>query len=290
MIIQRVLKSIWKEFVYGAHLVALTGPAVIVTIIILLEEKNNWELPLIAYLLVFLNYRYNYYKGIKTDSLTNPARADYLGKCIECSQGLIWAAFLVLLFVLFFFVDLKVVLFTIFLIIMGLCYTNLFKELTNKIMGLKNFYISISWALFVALVGFYYSDFCWSLLIVFLFIFLKGMLNTIFLDIKDIESDKREGLKTVPVVLGKERTLKSLHVLNFLSLLPIIIGVYFVFLPTIALILLIFYFYDFYYFKLVSSQNINIQKFSYISYIAADGEFLLWPIALFLAKAILLIF
>lgn len=281
------LGILYREFIYGGHFVALTAPAVIVTIIILMEEKIIWELPFIGYLLVFLNYRYNYQEGIKADSLTNPIRTSYLEKGKKYSQGLILIASLLLLAIVFYFINMQTALFSIFLATMGFFYTYKFRLFTKKIVGFKNFYTAAAWASLAILVGFYYSSFNWGLLILFLFIFFKGIFNTIFFDIKDIDSDKNNGLKTIPTIIGKKGTLKLLYILNFLSLLPIIIGVYFSFLPTIALILLLFYFYDLYYLKLINGSDINTQNFSYI---IADVEFLLWPLVLLISKATISIF
>ena len=57
----------------------------------------------------------------------------------------------------------------------------------------------------------------------FLFIFLRGIINVTFFDIKDIESDGARGLKTLPVMLGRERTLKFLHWLNIFAFIPLFI-------------------------------------------------------------------
>lgn len=284
MKIKHFLNISWKEFVYGGHLVSLTAFTVILTIVILLEKKISWPLLLIGYLLVFINYRYNYHKGRQKDYLTNPERANYLKKYAKLSQILIVFSFLFLIFFLTPFLNSKTVLFVLFLLVIGLCYTLWIKEFTKKFIGLKNIYISLSWALFAVLTGAYYSNFSLALLLIFIFIFLKGILNTIFFDIKDIESDKKEGLKTLPVVLGKGKTIKFLHIFNFFSFLPLIMGVCLNLLPGFSLIMLVFFFFVLYYLEKAKDKNINIQK---LSYLVADGEFLLWPIVLILGKSIL---
>ena len=281
------LSIIYQEFVYGGHYQGLAVFGIFLTVIILLEKEINWELPIIGYLLTFFNYRFNYYRGIKEDTLTNLERVEYLKKNIKYSRLLLLFSFILIFWLIFYYTEIKIAVIAIFLLIIGACYTLWFKNWTQKIKGFKNLYISISIALFTIIVGAYYSLFTWGLLFIAIFIFLRMFLNTIFFDIKDIASDEKEGLKTFPVAFGKAKTLHFLHILNLLSFLPIVIGVYLGFLPSIALILLLFYFYNFYYLKLISNPDINTQNFAYV---IADAEFLLWFVVLFITKAILLIF
>jgi 4-hydroxybenzoate polyprenyltransferase len=110
------------------------------------------------------------------------------------------------------------------------------------------------------------------------------MINVTFFDIKDIEGDREQGLKTLPVMLGKERTLKYLHMLNALAFIPLFIGVYMKVIPVYALSLTVFFFYDLYYLKkaeIVSNKNLRM-----ISYTMADAEFILWPVLLVIASAL----
>ncbi len=55
---------------------------------------------------------------------------------------------------------------------------------------------------------------------------MKGMINAIFFDLKDSLTDSKEGLKTLPVILGNKNAIKLLHVLNFAAFIPLIIGSY----------------------------------------------------------------
>lgn len=57
-------------------------------------------------------------------------------------------------------------------------------------------------------------------LVIGLFVFttLQVTAGSIIRDIPDVESDRRDGVKTLPVVLGFQQTMLALHVLNILSL------------------------------------------------------------------------
>jgi len=281
------LNIIYQEFIYGGHYIALGVPAIIFTTIILLNQFFSWVLIIIGYLLTFISYRYNYYKELTRDLLTNPGRTRYIIKSLNFSQILSIIYFFILLIILIFFTDAIIILFSLFFLIIGILYTNLFKAVTKKILAFKNLYIGISWALIIYLVAFYYSIFNWAIFFIFLFVFFRLFLNTVFFDIKDIKTDIKDNIKTIPVVFGKEKSLKFLHILNLLSFVPIVIGVYLGFLAKIALILLVFYLYSCYYLEKAKNKKSDIQK---LSYIITDGEYFLWPIILLFGKAILINF
>jgi len=124
-----------------------------------------------------------------------------------------------------------------------------------------------------------------SFLIIFLFINLKGMVNAIFFDLKDHLTDSREGLKTLPVVMGKENSIKLLHFLNFAAFFPLIIGVYLGILPVISLSLIIFFFYSFYYLK-KAQESIDDEIWVTLGSIA-DFEFIFWPAILLVCTLVL---
>ena len=124
------------------------------------------------------------------------------------------------------------------------------------------------------------------MLLMFFFIFLRGIINVTFFDIKDMESDGAQGLKTLPVILGKRSTLKFLHGLNLFSFLPLLAGVYIGIIPPFALSLFAFYFYDDYY--LDKAEVVNNKGLRMISYTLADAEFILWPLVLLVGRALFL--
>jgi len=135
---------------------------------------------------------------------------------------------------------------------------------------LFNFHYSVTWGIFSVLI--------------FLFIFLRGIINVTFFDIKDVESDRARGLKTLPLLLGREATFKFLNALNIFSFIPLVIGVYFGIIPAFGLSLLVFYLYDFYYLR--KARNVSDKSLRMISYTLADAEFILWPIVLLIGRAV----
>jgi len=106
-----------------------------------------------------------------------------------------------------------------------------------------------------------------------------------FFDIKDIESDGARGLKTLPVLLGREKTYKFLNALNIFSFIPLVAGVYLGIIPVFGLSLLGFYFYDLYYLR--KAKFADGQSLRKISYTLADAEFILWPLVLLLGRTLI---
>ncbi|UTB33550.1 MAG: UbiA family prenyltransferase [Methanobacterium sp. ERen5] len=135
---------------------------------------------------------------------------------------------------------------------------------------------SLGGTMFVSL--FFSIPFSVPFLVVFIFINLKGMINAIFFDLKDYISDSKEGLKTLPVMLGKRNAINCLHILNVLAVIPLVFGVYYGIIPIISLSLIIFFFYSFYYLR--TAQNTENDKVWVKLGSIADFEFMFWPVIL----------
>ncbi|MCE5215337.1 MAG: UbiA family prenyltransferase, partial [Methanobacterium sp.] len=116
-------------------------------------------------------------------------------------------------------------------------------------------------------------------LLIFVFFYLKMLPNTIFFDMKDIKSDAKDKLKTVPVILGNIKTLKLMYLLNIAAFIPLLIGVWFKIFPLYAVLLVIFLLYSFYYLNM--SFKLPDKEIKHRFFILADIEFILWPLILF---------
>lgn len=284
---QRLLSHVKDEFIYGGYLTSLGCPAFVLSVSLLLGLAVDWPVLLIAYLVPLVVYSYNYYEELEKDLATNPERTSYLIKKVKLYPILfgIYMSLLILLLLLY-----ANYVFTIFILILlscGILYTIVFKDLTKQVPGFKGVYIAAVWALAGAfLFNFHYSV-TWGVfsVLMFLFIFLRGIINVTFFDIKDVESDRARGLKTLPVLLGRDTTLKFLNVLNIFSFIPLILGVYFGIIPAFGLALLVFYLYDFYYLR--KARSVNDKSLRMISYTLADAEFIIWPVVLLLARSFL---
>lgn len=141
----------------------------------------------------------------------------------------------------------------------------------------KNISISASWALEASLLPFIFSPNLLLFICVFSFIFLKGMINTILFDMRDIKGDMVANILTVPVKIGKKKTFFLLLALN--SLLFIWLAV---FLPVIEpylfiLLLCIFYGYAYIiYFYIIENPPRQIYS------LLVDDEWLIWMFLFFI--------
>ena len=284
--IRELLRSVWNEFIYGGHLLSLGAAGIVWSVVIILEESANWQILVIAYLISQIIYNYDHSKKGKKDLRTNPERTKHLQKTEK------WFLFIFLFYLLLcfsllvMFANLSTFLFALFLMITGVFYTDFFKKITGKMFGFKNFYVALLWAAGSLLPLFYYSyNFNWLFVLFFFYIFLRSYLNAVFFDIKDMEDDKTERLKTLPIIFGKEATLRCLYLVNLFSFLPLFVAVYLEIFPVFALFLTLFFFHSFYYLK--KARNADLKKIRHTSYIMVDGEDILSPLVLIAGKLLL---
>lgn len=276
-----------NEFIFGGYLTSLGCPAFVLSVSLLLNTDIDWPILLISYLIPLIVYSYNYYEELEKDMATNPERASHLSKKVKLYPVLFGLYMSLLLLLLLLFANYVFTIFVLILLSCGILYTIVFKDLTKQIPGFKGVYIAAVWALAGAFLFNFHYSIRWGIfsVLIFLFIFLRGIINVTFFDIKDIESDMARGLKTLPVLLGRETTLRFLNALNVFSFIPLLIGVYLGIIPEFGLSLLIFYFYDLYYLR--KARIVNEKSLRMISYTLADAEFIIWPLVLLIARALL---
>lgn len=287
MKIKKILKTIWNEFIYGGHLQSLGSSSIIFLSANLLKINITWDILLISYLISYAIYLFNRFKEIEIDYLTNPQRTNYLKTYIYHTPIIISFVIFVIIGALIYFSNFWALIFGLFLILFGFFYTIFFKKLTKRIILFKNFYVSIAFSLMIPFLIIYYlypltNILIISSLILIIFVYCKAFMMQILLDVKDIESDKKEGLLTFPVVFGKEKTLNILKIISILSTAPILLiySLYFNIFPISILILLLTIPFNFYCFKLARQKN-------YFGYILGSGEFLFWSVLILISKFVL---
>jgi 4-hydroxybenzoate polyprenyltransferase len=232
-------------------------------------------------------YSYDYYKDMDKDKDTNIERAAHFNKKSQIYPYLMISYVIALTTLLIVFTNIMMISYILILITVGVLYTLGSKKLTQKIPAFKNIYTTLTWTLAGTFtIAFYYSiQINLTYILIFIFLFLKFLPNTIFFDLKDIKSDQREGLKTLPVILGKQKTLKILDILNLIAFIPLFIGIYLKLIPLFAASLIIFYFYSKYY--LNKTNTIDNKELRMIGNTLADAEFIAWwPIVLLIGQLI----
>ena len=278
----RHFNMIFKEIVHGGYLTALGAPALVLSTSIIINSGINIPLLIISYLIPLIIYSYDYMSDLDKDHETNSDRYKHLQKKKKYYPIILVFYVLLLIVLLIIFTNFKLIIFIILMMLGGVFYATAFKGLTKKIPIFKNIYTVLTWSMggtfFVPL---HYSlAFSFPILIVFIFIYMKGMINAIFFDLKDHLTDSKEGLKTLPVIIGKDKAIKLLHLLNIAAFFPLIIGVYLKIIPIFTISLIVFYFYSLYY--LIKAKKSYDDKLWVKLGSIADFEFMFWPAILIL--------
>lgn len=151
------------------------------------------------------------------------------------------------------------------------------------------------WPLFKAV----YTSACWGGLVgfgmvyfgvahvaigawLFLFTFLRMIVNSVACDFKDAERDRHRGVLTVPVVFGKDRTLKLLHAVNVAAALLIVLVILLGVAPPAYLWLVLSALWPYAYLRFIRHGGADLR---WLSATVVDVEFLLWIPLLLLATA-----
>ncbi len=288
----RVVSVSWKfigilqnEFIYGGYLTSLGSPALVVCTAMMLNALPGMPLLAVAYLIPLVVYSFNIYIEHEKDRAANPERS-WLAARKARVYPLMIMLFALLMGAALLHTSLSLALFTSALVLAGILYTLVFKGLTKKIPGFKSAYTSLIWACDGAFFLAFYDPAYASPACAFIFVFIlvKSLINTAFFDIKDVETDKAEGLKTVPAVLGKDKALRLLRVLNPIAFVPLPAGVLSGALPAFSLSLLALLPYTHWYLKKAEgSGSVEIRR---MSYTMAEAEVILWPVLLAAGRAL----
>ena len=276
--ISDVKRFLISEFMYGGHILALGSSLVAISSMILFNVAIRWEFLPIIYLMTLCIYNFDHYKELEIDSLSNSGRVNHLSKYKKILPVLIPCYGLVSVILLLVFGNFESIIFGLVFLTMGLVYSYKVKEFTGKILAFKNIYTALAVALSILFTSLYCGyELNWLFFIVFIFLFLRFLINTSFCDIKDMETDKKHGLLTLPLYFGKRKFLIVLHLINFLSFIILLSAIFVGIIPLSGAFLLIVNLYCFYYIEKSKNPKTNI---SALSDIMVDGEFIFWPILL----------
>jgi 4-hydroxybenzoate polyprenyltransferase len=164
---------------------------------------------------------------------------------------------------------------------LGILYNLSLKSLTRYFLGFKSIFVALVFPL-VLLYPLQFSSPRSSVPIIFLlycFLSIRFFLNTVFCDIKDVKEDRASQLKTYANTLSPKSFRIFWHVINILSITPLIFGSAFSIFPKSSLALLLVVPYSFIYWW-ISKFNMKV------SIILADGEPYLWALLLIIGGII----
>lgn len=280
-----------KEVVYGGHLLAIGTASIAGASALLLGDSPTIPLLLMAYLFSFGAYMLNRGSEVSQDSISNPLRTGHLQSRSKYLLLISGASFGVG-YVIAFFANL--IFFAVLLVPLALAI--LYSAGSKKLFGsigtsrlkekllVKNIAISFGWSLIPILVGLYYGNISLVLLCFAPFVFLRLMSNTIFFDLRDLDADRRFGVKTIPVVYGATLSNSIMNLMDALSAAYIVSLFALGYLPLYTLSLLLLPLYSFAYRLLPRYTSINL---NIVCDLIADGEYLLWGPLLLAGKMIL---
>ena len=283
---KKILKIFWQEFLFGGHLQCLGVVSIAYLSSLFFKIKTDLLFFLSVYLIFYSIYLNDRLSTLKIDEKTNFERSIYLKTHLWLFSKLRILSIFLILALLFLTQNLKFSIFGLILLFLGWLYPIYFKNLSKKIIAFKNFYVAGFFSV-IALMPIIYSpssfqfSFLFPLTLFALFVFLKTFLMQVFLDLKDLQIDQVFGLKTLPSLFGKEKTLKFLKSANFFltfSLVPFCLAKIF---PLKALVLLFSFPFNLFSYHLASKEN-------YYAYLLESGEFFFWGVLIFVFEKLCL--
>jgi 4-hydroxybenzoate polyprenyltransferase len=276
-----------NEIIHGGYIPALIAPSVVLTTSALTDAAISLPILIMLYIIPLMVYSFDYYKDMDKDLDTNTDRAAYYKAKSKIYPYMLAGYLLILSILVIFFTNWQMIAFISFLILVSLLYPLGLKRLTKVFPAFKNMFTIFIWAIAgtfsLAIIN--NLEITVAYILIFMFYYLKLLPNTFFFDMKDIKSDAKEKLKTIPVILGKKNAIRLMYLLNIVAFIPLFIGVWLKIFPIYTVLMVVFLFYSIYYIRTPlkkSDEKIN-QKF----FILADIEFFFWPLIIFAGKLLL---
>ncbi len=278
-------KKFWNEFIYGGHLVACVSPGLAFVTMVLFNLKISLEFLIIVYLGTFCIYNYDRFKGADIDTSCNFQRSSYIKNKLKMRYfvlAMYGALFFILLYI---YGTIESLIFGSFLLLLGLSYADVFKKFTSKIVGFKNIYTSFSFSLLTVFTLVYYNHAInWPFILFFTFVFLHFIVDTSFCDVKDMKSDKKQNLVTLPIYFGRQKFLTILNIINLISFIVLLIAIVTQSIPWFSLLLLIFCLYRVYYIN--KAKRCSQDNIQYLSSVIVDAEYFFWPFILIIGNVL----
>ena len=280
-----VSSAVYKELVYGGHLLALGTSSMAATASLILGKTPTWDLLLMAYLFTLGAYTINRVSDFREDALSHPDRTAYLRGRLRALRGVAAGCFAVG-YLLAFLRNLTF--FAALLVPLGLALAySLGSDRMKGALGasrlkdiilVKNVTISFGWSLVPVLVGLYFLQLPLAVLALAPFIFLRLMVNTIFFDQRDVEADRAVGVKTLPLKMGVDGSSRVMDLIDVGSGAYLAAMVLAGALPLFTSALLVFIPYSFAYRAYARSgkHRDSLRDF------AADGEYVLWGVVTYI--------
>ncbi|MEM7826774.1 MAG: UbiA family prenyltransferase [Candidatus Aenigmatarchaeota archaeon] len=229
----KLIRKFFEFFVFSSVHISIAAALWGAITFILLNESMNLSL-VVIFFLTFFTYTLNRLGGEKEDIINYPERVSFSRK---------YRKFFIPISILFSLFSLLISLFLldnikIFFIVLLTPLLFLVYKFFKKTFLMKNILLGIFWSLPVFIAGISIGILNSVVFSFAIFVFLRDFINTIFFDLRDIKGDKKEGVNTIPVKIGVEKTMKLLNFMNIGSGLILLFLIYLKLLPLRAIFLL----------------------------------------------------
>lgn len=213
-------------FYYSPIFTAVVGVLSVYYSFLLFGAIVNWNLVLMTFFMVFAVYSTNNLIEKDDDKIDYPQKAIFIKKnqkSISIAVIISYTAAIIIGAL----VNIIISLFLFSILLIGLIYSikifHWFSRLKD-IVGIKSLTVALTWATsltFIPSLGLKNLSLITSISI-FYFFFVKCFITTILADIRDIKGDKKNGIKTIPIVIGKTQIQILLTILT-LTIIPLIL-------------------------------------------------------------------
>ena len=225
---RNLLKRLLYFIVNSQIYIAVGSISIIYASTVLLSTPFSLELGFIAFASSFAIYNINRRTDMEEDKINTPHRLDFIRQYDMVLYVSI--IFYIVALLLSFFIDYRIFLLLLAPILIGVTYSygGIPKPIQEaigyrrlkEIPLIKNFVVSIVWALPPLIVAFYYALEPDALVLsVMIYVFLRIFMGCVAFDIRDVRGDDANNIKTIPVLFGVRASQILLYTLNTLSAL-----------------------------------------------------------------------
>ena len=274
----RTVKWLLWQLAHANLVLAVSTAAAVYVVCLLLSIPPDPRLIAIPFLVTFAIYNFNRHTDKSEDTINHPKRVEFIKKY---GKGLaIVSVFTYLIAVILSFyggrgAQLIVMLPLITLLLYSLRWYPRNSHTARRLKEMfiiKNTVVSVAWAGSVTFLPVLYFDLPITIpaFLLFIFFFFRFFINTTVFDLRDILGDKKGEIRSIPVVLGYEKTRNVLQALNLL------VGVVFLeitmlgLLPQLSLLLVFSTVYTFVYLTALKLRR----DVHFICDVIVDGEYL----------------
>lgn len=226
-----------------------------------------------SFLLTFTVYNFDKLSNVKEDSISLPERTGFVckyKKVIFCATVTSYIIALLLSFLK----NSLALLIVLFPLCVGIIYSIKISNFRLKdITGIKNISIAFSWSLtgtFLPL-AVSFSNII-QVIFIFYFYFIRVFIGSILFDVRDIEGDRINGVRTIPVFLGLKKTKRLLIILNSTLMPWLILSYYQDYFNRYIFVLIFAIFYGYWHILHFCSEDLKTGKNLDL---LVDGEFIL---------------